>query len=49
MSDPARSGCVALGPDGGAHVRRGARHHRILCELPELEVIELAFGPDDRL
>jgi mannose-6-phosphate isomerase-like protein (cupin superfamily) len=37
---------IALGPDGGEHVQRAARHHRILCELPELEVIELAFGPD---
>jgi mannose-6-phosphate isomerase-like protein (cupin superfamily) len=40
------AGCVALGREGGEHVRRAARHHRILCELPELEVIELAFGPD---
>jgi quercetin dioxygenase-like cupin family protein len=37
---------VALGPEGGEHVVRGARHHRILCELPELEVVELWFGPD---
>jgi mannose-6-phosphate isomerase-like protein (cupin superfamily) len=44
--DPQSAGCVALGPDGGEHVRRAARHHRILCELPELEVIELVFGPD---
>jgi mannose-6-phosphate isomerase-like protein (cupin superfamily) len=43
--DP-QSPCVALGPDGGEHVQRAARHHRILCEHPELEVIELAFGPD---
>jgi mannose-6-phosphate isomerase-like protein (cupin superfamily) len=42
VTDP----CVALGPDGGEPVRRPARNHRILCELPELEVIELAFGPD---
>ncbi|MGH2949057.1 MAG: cupin domain-containing protein [Solirubrobacteraceae bacterium] len=40
------TGCVALGRDGGEHVRRAARHHRILCELPEMEVVELAFGPD---
>jgi quercetin dioxygenase-like cupin family protein len=32
-------------PGGGEAVPRGPRHHRILCELPELEVIELAFGP----
>jgi quercetin dioxygenase-like cupin family protein len=37
---------VALGPDGGEHAARGSRHHRILCELPELEVVELAFGPE---
>jgi mannose-6-phosphate isomerase-like protein (cupin superfamily) len=37
---------VAIGPDGGEHALRGSRHHRILCELPQLEVIELWFGPD---
>jgi quercetin dioxygenase-like cupin family protein len=37
---------VALGPDGGEHAARGSRHHRILCELPELEVVELWFGPE---
>jgi mannose-6-phosphate isomerase-like protein (cupin superfamily) len=36
----------ASGPEGGEHVPRGERHHRILAELPELEVIELRFGPD---
>jgi mannose-6-phosphate isomerase-like protein (cupin superfamily) len=35
-----------LGPDDGEKVVREARHHRILAELPELEVIELRFGPD---
>ena len=30
---------------GGEAVRREGRHHRILCELPALEVIELRFGP----
>ena len=37
---------IAIGPDGGEHVQRQARQHRILCELPALEVIELRFGPD---
>ena len=39
-------GIVALGPEGGEHLARGARRHRILAELPEYEVIELHFGPD---
>jgi quercetin dioxygenase-like cupin family protein len=33
-------------PAGGDLVARAHRQHRILAELPELEVIELAFGPD---
>ncbi len=38
---------AALGPEGGEHLERsGGRHHRILAEHPELEVIELRFGPD---
>jgi quercetin dioxygenase-like cupin family protein len=37
---------IAIGPDGGEKVVRQARHHRILAELPELEVIELQYGPD---
>lgn len=37
---------IAVGPDGGELVPRGPRHHRILAELPELEAIELTFGPD---
>ena len=37
---------IAIGPDGGEKVVREARHHRILTELPELEVIELRFGTD---
>jgi mannose-6-phosphate isomerase-like protein (cupin superfamily) len=37
---------IAHGPDGGEKVARTARHHRILAELPELEAIELRFGPD---
>jgi quercetin dioxygenase-like cupin family protein len=43
---PAGGPQVALGRDGGEHVARGPRHHRILCELPELEVVELVFGPE---
>ncbi len=37
---------IALGPEDGEKVLREARHHRILAELPQLEVIELRFGPD---
>ncbi len=33
-------------PGGGERVERDERYHRILAELPELEVIELRFGPD---
>jgi mannose-6-phosphate isomerase-like protein (cupin superfamily) len=37
---------IVAGPGGGEQVRRGPRFHRILAETPELEVIELHFGPD---
>ena len=37
---------IALGPGDGERVARGPRNHRILAELPEVEVIELRFGPD---
>jgi quercetin dioxygenase-like cupin family protein len=37
---------VLVRPGEGEHVPRGPRSHRILAELPELEVIELRFGPD---
>jgi quercetin dioxygenase-like cupin family protein len=37
---------IHIGADGGERVGRGARYHRILAELPELEAIELRFGPD---
>jgi mannose-6-phosphate isomerase-like protein (cupin superfamily) len=33
---------IVIAPDGGERVRR----HRVLSELPELEVLELHFGPD---
>ena len=39
-------GGIAVTPDGGERVRRRARDHRVLCELDELEIIELHFGPD---
>jgi mannose-6-phosphate isomerase-like protein (cupin superfamily) len=39
-------GVLALGPEGGEHVQRVARHHRILCELPQFEAVELRFGAD---
>ena len=35
-----------IGPEDGERVSRGPRDHRILAELPELEVVELRFGPD---
>jgi mannose-6-phosphate isomerase-like protein (cupin superfamily) len=41
-----RDGIVAVGPESGDHVPRGERQHRVLGELPQLEVIELRFGPD---
>jgi mannose-6-phosphate isomerase-like protein (cupin superfamily) len=39
-------GIVALGPDGGERVARPDRHHRILGELPQFEIVELRFGRD---
>jgi quercetin dioxygenase-like cupin family protein len=33
-------------PGEGEKVARAHRHHTILAELPELEVVELRFGPD---
>ncbi len=37
---------VALGPEGGEHLPRGERHHRVLAELPQLEALDLRFGPE---
>ncbi|HEU0195162.1 MAG TPA: cupin domain-containing protein [Gaiellales bacterium] len=38
---------IAIEPEGGERLQRGeGREHRILCELPALEVIELHFGPE---
>jgi len=36
---------IVIPPDRGERVERNGRAHRILAELPELEVIELRFGP----
>jgi mannose-6-phosphate isomerase-like protein (cupin superfamily) len=33
-------------PGEGEKVARAHRHHTILAELPQLEVVELRFGPD---
>lgn len=39
--------CVSIAPDGGERLDRGeGRFHRVLCELDELEIIEMQFGPD---
>ena len=37
----------AIGPESGELLARGERHHRVLAELPEYELIELRFGPDE--
>jgi mannose-6-phosphate isomerase-like protein (cupin superfamily) len=37
---------ILIQPGEGEKVARAYRHHTILAELPELEVIELRFGPD---
>jgi mannose-6-phosphate isomerase-like protein (cupin superfamily) len=37
---------IVAGPDEGEKVVRGPRFHRILAETPEIEVVELRFGPD---
>jgi mannose-6-phosphate isomerase-like protein (cupin superfamily) len=37
---------ILLGQGEGEKVARAQRHHRILAELPELEAVELCFGPD---
>ena len=37
---------ISIGPSEGEKLPRGARFHRILAELPELEVVELQFGPE---
>jgi mannose-6-phosphate isomerase-like protein (cupin superfamily) len=38
---------IMIGPDGGERIRHvGGRDHRVLLELPALEVFELRFTPD---
>jgi hypothetical protein len=37
---------ILIGPEDGEKVARGPRNHRILAELPELEVVELRYAPD---
>jgi mannose-6-phosphate isomerase-like protein (cupin superfamily) len=37
---------IVVQPGDGERLERGPRYHRILAELPELEVIDLRFGPD---
>jgi quercetin dioxygenase-like cupin family protein len=34
-----------IGADEGEKIPRGPRYHRVLAELPELEVIDARFGP----
>ena len=41
-----QEGVRAIGPESGELLARGTRHHRVLAELPEYEVIELRFGPE---
>src|SRR5579859_1125692 len=36
---------IHIGPDEGEKIPRGPRSHRVLAELPELEVIDGRFGP----
>ena len=37
---------ILVEPGGGEKVARAHRYHRILAELPQLEAVELCFGPD---
>lgn len=36
---------IRIGPDEGEKIPRGPRYHRVLAELPELEVIDSLYGP----
>ena len=45
QGDQARQGIVVQS-GGGERLPRGPRFHRILVELPELEVLDERFGPD---
>jgi mannose-6-phosphate isomerase-like protein (cupin superfamily) len=37
---------IVIRPGEGEQIPRGPRFHRVFAELPELEVLELRFGPD---
>jgi mannose-6-phosphate isomerase-like protein (cupin superfamily) len=36
---------IVIGPGEGEKLPRGSREHRILAELPELEIVDECFGP----
>jgi len=36
---------IRIAPEEGGKIPRGPRYHRVLAELPELEVIDARFGP----
>ena len=36
---------ILVRPGEGEQVPRGPRHHRVLAEVPQLEVLDLRFGP----
>jgi quercetin dioxygenase-like cupin family protein len=36
---------IHVPPGEGEKLPRGPRHHRVLAELPQLEVIDMRFGP----
>ena len=36
---------MIVGPEDGERLPRGERFHRVLAELPELEAVDLRFGP----
>jgi quercetin dioxygenase-like cupin family protein len=40
---------IRVAPDEGEKIARGPRYHRVLAELPELEVIDARFGPGFRV
>ena len=37
---------IHVPPGEGERLPRGQRHHRVLVELPEVEAVELHFGPE---
>ncbi len=36
---------IRITPDEGERIPRGPRYHRVLAELPAMEVIDARFGP----